>query len=83
MGQYLGRSSADMTVAIEILKPCISSSKKLQVCFYILCVGCWQESLPYDTTKFYVDFEDLRGGVTYTHTGDTGAPWVSTIASLT
>lgn len=83
MGQYLGRSSADRTVAIEILKPCISSSKMLQVCFYFLCVGCWQKSLPYDTTKFYVDFEDLLGGVTCTHTGDTGAPPVSTIASLT
>lgn len=82
-GQYLGRSSADRTVAIEIVKPCISSSKMLQVCFYILGVGCWQKSLPYDTTKFYVDFEDVLEGVTCTHTGDMGAPWVSTIASST
>lgn len=79
----MGRSSADRTVATEILKPCIFSSKMLQVCFYILCVGSWQKSLPYESTKFYVDFEDLLGGVTCTYTGDMGAPWVSTIVSLT
>lgn len=82
-GQYWGRSSADRTVATEILKPCISSSKMLQVYFYIFCVGCWQKSLPYNTTKFYVDFEDILEGATCTHTGDMGAPWVSTIASST